>query len=472
MTTRQRLFSALFRSSLIAAVALCIALPGRPSVAEPPRDAPAKQPASKMWDKVTLRDGREFVGNITAENDESVTMEVVVAGIKTKLSWAAADILEISRDSVKPTSDKLGGGEETDADPTATPADSSSTDASEDSRRLVDVIPIRGELGFDAFDAEIKRMWKDGLNAGAKTVILNFDGLYCLLSELDDYRDLFQEIKDEAADHDVEVLAYVTKANYGSAAAFIMMFEDIYCHPDSIMGRGEVVTDALKESWQDEKVRAKMISAWTSHIKGMAEEGEHDSLLCEAMVRPELELSMSFVDGKAVFYRDDAGGNVHKIKGDVIIDASTEAAVALTGSNAVEYGVARGLASSLSNLIEGKLGYREYRLYKDGKTADEVDAWINGWAGSLREPGEPPRGGAAMKIRNIMADIAQVQSWGLEPAKSIGRQIALWEDILSLARRFPPVAKRPYGLTIDEIQFQIEQLRKQARDLRNKDGDG
>ena len=109
---------------------------------------------------------------------------------------------------------------------------------------------------------------------------------------------------------------------------------------------------------------------------------------------------------------------------------------------------------------------------EDGKTVDEVDTWINGWAGGLREPGEPPRGGAAMKIRNIMADIAQVQSWGLEPAKSIGRQIALWEDILSLARRFPPVAKRPYGLTIDEIQFQIEQLRKQARDLRNKDGDG
>lgn len=427
------------------------------------KKADPKQAETKSLDKVTLRDGRTFEGRVLEESEASVTMEVVVAGIKTKLTWPRSDVLELKRSVVKETI-------ETPVAPaTGAGAAESETSEAEDTRRLIDVIPIRGELGYDAHETEIKRMWDEAMEAGTKTVILNFDGLYCLLYELDEYRDTFQDIKDEADEKNVEVVAWATGSNLGSAVAFVMMFENIYSHPDSIMGRGEAISQFLKDRFPDEKVQAKMISAWTSHLKGMAEEGGHDSLLCEAMIRPELELSMSFVDGQAVFYRENAGGNVHKMTGSTIIDPSNEVAVAMTGDQAVQWGVSLGLASTVENLIEGKLGYREYRLFKDGKTRDESDAWVNGWAGGIREPGEGPRGGAALKLQNLMQDIAQVQGWDMEPTKKIGKQIQIWEEVLSLVRKWPPLAKGPYGMNIDEVQFQIDQLRKQARDLRNRD---
>ena len=150
----------------------------------------------------------------------------------------------------------------------------------DDKRRRVYVLPIRGEIGYDAHERLIQKMWNNAKDLGVQTLVLEFD---CQngMPDLEEYRDLLEEIKDEAADSEIQVVVWIKEA-LGAATAYALMFPDIYFYKDGVMGGGQSIDISLKLSFKDPQVQAKMISAWLGILRGMAEEGGHDAVLCEA----------------------------------------------------------------------------------------------------------------------------------------------------------------------------------------------
>src|SRR5690606_6770439 len=179
--------------------------------------------------------------------------------------------------------------------------------------------------------------------------------------------DFFEDIKREAKQKEIDLAVWISEAR-GVAVAYAMMFEQIYFRPTGWMGDGESFDKLLKDMYSDEDVQAKMISAWVSTCRGMAEEGGYSDLLCEAMIRPEVVLSLEWEGEDASFYQDTA----HRWT----VDGSTEEALQLWADDARRYAVAKGVARTLDDLMF-QLGYREY-YHHEGKAEDLTEYWNEG----------------------------------------------------------------------------------------------
>lgn len=259
----------------------------------------AQDEQSDMLDQVTLLDGRQFSGNIVEETADAITMEVIKMGMRTKQTWARKDILEVQHDAVPNTEVK----QKTPANTEVKAASGKVLYDPADTRHSVYKVPVRGPVGTDAHMRIIQMIWDEAIAAHAKTIVLEFD---CHQDfgqpDLQEYRDFFEKIKRDARSKEIHVVVWVKQAT-GVALAYALMFPEIYFQPDGEMGGGGAIAESLSAQFSDPSVRAKMISAWTGICRGMAEEGGHDQLLCEAMIRPEVVLSMDYEGDQPRFRR-------------------------------------------------------------------------------------------------------------------------------------------------------------------------
>lgn len=404
-----------------------------------------------MLDEVILKDGRRFVGNIIQESDESITMEFSIKGITTTQTWERLNILEVNHDLIIEKPDKNDKKKKVEEETNGVL--SNVTDVNQKLKRGVGVtiVPFRGKVGYDAYKDQVRGMWDEAVDSGAKTIILEFDCWSMLSGEAEEYRDFLEELKRDASSHEIEVVIWLKSAK-GMSIAYALMFENIYCHPDGIMGGGVVVDEALKQMWSDKDVQAKMISAWVGICIGMAVEGGYDPDLCEAMIRPELVLSMEYDGDKPVFYRDTD----HK----VVVDDTTEYALDLEARDAQRWGISKGEHRTLKDLMQA-LGHREY--YEIDLGADEAtDLWIEGWRNALTK--EAP---------GILAEIEMINGYNETAQKKIGMQINKYKELRRLVIKWPPLQKSAGNLTLDYIDFQIKALRKQLQDInRGRQGTG
>lgn len=436
-----RLFTLLVTGALILGVSAGVA------------GAYQQDDSRKLLDEITLADGRHFVGDILSETDETITMEVILHGIKTTRTFQKSQVLETMRDSVAlDTIQRASASSALKATTAISKLDPN------DHRRGVYVLPIRGLIGWDVYDRNIRKLWQEAVDAGAKTVVLEFDcfdGFY----DLDEYRDLMKELKRDARENEIEIVVWIKQAK-GVAVAFALMFENIYFKPDGVMGDGDQLDERLKDMWKDPVVRAKMISAWTGICRGMAEQGGYDALLCEAMIRPEIVVSMQFEGAKGRFVRNLDENNTP-------VDESETEALELDAEKASEYGISdkAGTPADLDDLMQ-MLGYREFVLI-EGKAKQLTEGWIE-----LRDRGFED-------YADIRADMETFDSWNEPPLKKLNYKINKLNKIKRMLRACPPHTKPPYtpdprleikyGLVSEEqIDLEIDQIKRQIRILRDQ----
>lgn len=406
------------------------------------------QDESDMLDQITLSDGRVFTGHILDESGDSITMEIVKMGMRTKQTWARADILEILHDTIPNTEEK-----KPEPEAAKTEVGGKVLYDPNDTRHAVYKVPIRGPVGLDSHTRIIRMIWDEALQARAKTIVLEFDCWQALgQADIEEYRDFFEDLKREAISKEIHVVVWVKQAS-GVALAYALMFPEIYFQPDGEMGGGWAINEQLSESFQDPAVRAKMISAWTGICRGMAEEGGHDQLLCTAMIRPEVVLSMDYAGDQPVF-RDD-------LNGEVILDANSgeepENALELTAKQANEFGISRGTYRTIDDLMF-KLGFREYR-YVEGNADDWAEKWADGWKKALDE------------YRYIRADMDLIDSYNEPIDRKIAKKIAKLREVQQLIKKWPPLE---LFINPEQIYFEIDTYKKELRNIneQNRPGGG
>ncbi len=401
------------------------------------------QDDTSMLDQVTLADGRQFTGRIIEETADFIKMEVVRLGMRTTQTWKRSEVLEVLRDAIP---DPDAGKKE--AEPEIKAAAGKVLYDPNDKRHTVYKVPVRGPIGLDAHTRIIRMIWNEAMEARANTIILEFDCEQPLgMADIEEYRDFFEVLKREARSKETKVVVWVKKAR-GVALAYALMFPDIYFQPDGEMGGGADINEQLRQSFSDEAVRAKMISAWVGICRGMAEEGGYDALLCEAMIRPEVVLSMRYEGDKPVFQADT--------NGEVVLDANNgpepKNALELSAKQANEYGISGGTHRTIDDLMFG-LGYREYR-YVEGNAEDFATKWSDGWKAALNE------------YRYIRADMDLIGTYNWPIDRQIASRIAKLREVQRLMKKWPPLE-----LFIDPLAIwaEIDTLQKELRNINNNE---
>lgn len=396
---------------------------------------------SDKLDKVTMKDGRVFTGEIISEDDNVLTMKVSFKGISTEQTWSKADIIEIVHDVV----DSAGSG--TKVTGSSGKSNSKANTPSNPNARQVYVLPFRGVIGFDAYDTIIQKLWDEAVEAGADTIILEYDADDGS-SDLEAYRDFIEDLKRDAQKQEIELVVWM-KGALGVSVAYALMFENIYFYPGAVMGGGESLDTRLKENFSDEYVRAKMISAWVGICRGMAEEGGYDAELCEAMIRPEKLLSVTFEGRTPVFHADTDSGRP--------VDTSDEATIWLDSEEAHQYGISKDVCRTVDDLMYKLHRNAEYEII-EGKAEALTEKWIEGWRYAAEE--EYPA---------LLQEIADAGNYDEEPERILGRQLNIYKKIKRLVQKWPPIAKAPYGpVDVFGLDVQIDNIRKQIQDINER----
>lgn len=429
----------MFKTSLHAVFTCVCVLALRCSVAS----VYAQDESSDLLDQVTLSDGRQFTGNIIEETDDVITMEIFMMGMRTKQTWLRKDVLDVLHDAIANTEVKKPAKEGVEIKA----ASGKVLYDPNDTRHTVYKVPIKGQVGLDAHTRIIRMVWDEAIAAHAQTIILEFDCSQELGpgADIEEYRDFFEVLKREARAKEIHVVVWVKNAS-GVGLAYALMFPEIYFQPDGQMGGGWVINETLSQNFKDEAVRSKMISAWVGICRGMAEEGEHDQLLCEAMIRPEVVLSMDY-EGDQPRFRND-------LEGEVPLDAKNgpepENALELSAKQANEYGISGGTYRTVDDLMF-KLGFREYR-YVEGNAEDFTKKWADGWRKALDE------------YRYIRADMALIDTYNEPIDRKIAKKISKLREVQALIKKWPPLE---LYIIPEQIYFEIDTFKKELRNINN-----
>ena len=165
----------------------------------------------------------------------------------------------------------------------------------------------------------------------------------------------------EASERGISSACWVDDQALSAGSLLAMACERLYLRAHGSIGSALPVTvgpAGLMPSSQDEEVREKLSSALRAEFRGVAERRGRPGLLAEAMVDPKIEVVEVRLDGElrlisSVDYED------LRMRGDEVRFERTVCAEGelfnATGREAVELGLADGLAESLQEVI-GKMG--------------------------------------------------------------------------------------------------------------------
>ncbi len=176
------------------------------------------------------------------------------------------------------------------------------------------VVPVHGtiERGLHAF---MGRAFEGANEEGADLILLDIDTPGGTL-------DAAFRIKDLILQEDIPVFAYVTGRALSAGAFLALASDELYMRPGSNMGAAEA---RMGDMPADEKV----MSAWESEMRSVAELRGRDPDIAAAMVREEMEIDDLVSSGRLL---------------------------TLSSSQAKEYGMADGLAADYTELLE-KIGF-------------------------------------------------------------------------------------------------------------------
>jgi len=186
----------------------------------------------------------------------------------------------------------------------------------------------------------------------------------------------------DATEDGVPTVAWIHDRALSAGSLLALACERVYMRSHATMGSAlpvQIGPGGLMPSSEDAQVREKLSSALRGEFRGVAEKRGRSGLLAEAMVDPEVEVLEVRVEGiaKLISSRelDDLRTRGVELEFLRTVDARGELFNA-TGSQAVELGLADGLAESLQEL-GGKLGLPNAVTTEVPRTrSDDLAAWL------------------------------------------------------------------------------------------------
>lgn len=493
-----------------AVIAACGVATFSPAMAMQPADkAKEKLDYSKAEkrDSIIFTNGNKVEGIIIEETDASVKFLVIVGTLRSEATYNKADILDIKRnefapaakDESKPDATKPA---ETPAIANVTPTNSNNTYANpvDTAGKVISpgtlkvyVAKMTGEFGRDVSKTPVKAMMDDIANAKPDVIVFEFNQAFSFQGEEAgaDFVQMggegflttaivkAQEIDtlitprlrdDPAFAHKPKVVAWIKKA-LGPAAFNPLAFPNIYFASDGYQG-GVGGLDHLLDGRGDEVVRQKQYSLRLAWVKGLAEQGGHDSRIARAMCWGNYILSYRVVGGQVEFLENEMppspewyllkdDGPENKDRADNVQDVIRMKGndfLTLDAKTAFNIGYSKGTADTLEDLL-GQMGItRDFaelktkspQIYKEwstevARTEREVQKLLRAYrAVAVKPPGQYEQRTAARGQRKAI--LRQVQS-----------AVQLYKEALS-----PRAIGDPEGL-INQLDILIDRIETEQR---------
>ncbi|HVZ95100.1 MAG TPA: hypothetical protein VG797_11385 [Phycisphaerales bacterium] len=249
-------------------------------------------------DTVILKDGRQFNGTVISETPTQVVIEAMVANIKSKLTFARAEVEKIVRSEEKLKDDRTTTESPKPAAPqpeAPKPARKSAEDAPDaDPFESVGentasggtpylLIPIRGVIGEDVVAFGLERCLSAAKSRGIKHIVFEIDSPGGMLGEAKKMSEILMRSDREFTFH-----AVVDHKALSAATVFLANSRTIHMRPGS--STGAAVAFHRDHSTGAAEVDAKLNSAWASDLASSAERNGHSGCVFKAMVEQEARL--------------------------------------------------------------------------------------------------------------------------------------------------------------------------------------
>ena len=236
-------------------------------------------------DHVVLQNGREFDGEVVAESDRTLTLEMFVPpGYTLGRTFEKAAIKTL----VRPPRE---------GEPYV-------------------LVPLIGQIGKDVTADALRGGLEKARKANPRFIVLAIDSPGGDIGEMVGMLDLLRD-----ASKQIEVVAYVKRA-YSAAAVIAMSCRDIYMKPDAAIGA--TVPFRMTANGPAD-VDAKFRSVIEAQMRASTAQGGHADLLIRAMSEMNLELYLASENGKPVL-RTSGPGKLIKSKGQILTLTANEAA--------------------------------------------------------------------------------------------------------------------------------------------------
>ncbi len=332
------------------------------------------------WAEVTLRDGRQFAGEIAEETQYKIVLRVRVGSMETPMTFAQSDVKKIDRKASSTPAGKPAPGAGGADKPAQSPADKR-PDAPTGGFA---VVPLDDEFGVYVTAQFVQDAIKRARQEKAEALIFEVNSPGGLVKELEAVRDALDDAEQDAANPKIGF--YVQEQAFSAAALLCLSSRNFYVGKGARFGAavGWYTNDTGKT-----EVDAKFNAAFASNWRGRAEKVGRPGILVDAMVLLEKEV-----------YADTSKKpwELHDAPADALPDAanpspaqgagqtpakwkkldSKDTILALTADEAANVGAVDGVVTTAGEVAR-KLGVSNFdRVAFDGDRmwknhADEVD---------------------------------------------------------------------------------------------------
>jgi membrane-bound ClpP family serine protease len=233
------------------------------------------------------------------------------------------------------------------------------------------IIPVEGPIMYDIETSAFEEVISSAAQEKPKLILLEIDTPGGRIDFAKRMCTAIQEVKD------CDVIAYVKSGEYGGAisagAAVALSCDKIYMAKNTVIGAATLVT-LSKTSEQERKkqeksykevIDEKYSSVWRAYLASLAQKNNRPGLLARAMVDNSIEVIEVNEASKRLFIDP-----VNKKPDQQIVRTWNKSGslVTLTAEEAVDCGIADGLAESQDELLQ-KLGAGNANIEVDEKIA-------------------------------------------------------------------------------------------------------
>lgn len=499
VTRRMRAFS---RVTLSAAVIGCAAAAwsGGSAWASDEAKESASSAKSEAPDRLVLRSGRVVNGAILEETDTQVVINVVVAGISAKTTFAKSEIAEIKRGANAVTDPALRAAKVNEpavmkkGDPEKSAPSESAADEDDPTLTRLYVVEVEGRFGWDVSKSAIESMFREvdrefndavdgtGEMSGKTVVDPAKRDRNIVVMKLETFsepqfgsifqtEDIGPAVEHQMIDRGRRVVFWIESAT-GGAAVLPFVSPEIYFTPTGRLG-GVVDLDEFKSG--DHMVDEKLISAYIGHAQGFLVKGGYQDHIpaLNAMLRKQNWLAVKFEGGRPVYIdhepdstdgegwtilSDDGAGNNKDeqtlIGNDLFL---------LEPEWAEKLGISDGTVETIDDLAFRLGVQRHYKAIEENRGQKALEAWKDGLAEAIRNINKEERPGRRLgRLWREFNDI-KVDGDYNERKRDRGRKINLLKEIRAIVSQYAEVLD-PQGAGRSELDVDIRKLQLEAEE--------
>lgn len=421
--------------------------------------------ARAEYAEVTLKDGRNYAGEIIEETKFKIVLRVRIGAMESPMTFTLADVKTIDR-MKKPAGDKTDA-----AKPGTDPNESTLEAPKAKETGGYAVVPLRQDFGTYITAQFVEEVLRKAAQEKAEAVVFEVDSPGGMVRELEAVRDALDAA--EAKENPLKIAFYVKKEAMSAAALLCLSSHNFY------VGKGASFGAAV--GWHTNntgkvEVDAKFNAAFASSWRGRAERVGRPGILVDAMVVLEKEI---WADQSATPWKLTATGGGPDVHDDdnassdqtqnrrnqpearplVQLD-SKETILALTAEEALKVGAVDGLLAS-GAAVADKLG-----LEKSGRVAFDGEKM---WTFRVQEVDRDMKVVRdALEKYHAATAMIKASKTTTEAAQKIGMMVGSLKKVQALYSLKAHVRNEMArdGVTAEEIDGVITRLQEIQRQVR------